>query len=239
MTKAKLTRCHRADSALRESLRVSNFMSRNVQKKVLPSSGLKNEIEGSFGQQGLYIAVDIYESATRSIQWTESGNLRRISILKTAGDCAWRERSSCDCRFETTSRTFLPFGHGRHADSGRFFIGVQMKLMLAYVSKMYEIEPHTVRSVNRWLGGIRLPPFKSHQPTKWGMQILWSWFSNFVIPPLKFTHAFVFFATRVIQVISIEPSHSFETSLLRPFFNANLNILFVFRTYAKSICVAS
>ncbi|KAL8882529.1 MAG: hypothetical protein Q9198_000486, partial [Flavoplaca austrocitrina] len=47
-TKARLNPCHPADSAQRDSLRVSNLMSRNVQKKVLPSSGLKNGIEGWF-----------------------------------------------------------------------------------------------------------------------------------------------------------------------------------------------
>lgn len=168
-TKAGLNRCYRADSALRESLRVSNFMSRNVQKKVMPSLGIENKIEGWRAPQGAYIAVDMHNpqhdpdiypdpETYDAFRFVPPEDM--VSPTKINSD-GRRDVSRTNTSALTTSGVFLPFGHGRHACPGRFFIAVEIKLMLAYMVTNYDIEPLAVRPSNRWLGGIRLPPTKA------------------------------------------------------------------------------
>lgn len=194
-TKAGLNRCHRADSALRESLRVSNFMSRNVQKKVLLEGGVVNEQEGWCAPRGSYVAVDMHGPqhdediypCPETYDAFRFSRSREVEIAAAArrnnGSNKWIEGGrdgsggggvgdggpfppappsrSNNTSTLTTGPTFLPFGHGRHACPGRFFIAVEVKLMLAYMTMRYEIEPLETRPVNRWLGGIRLPPGKA------------------------------------------------------------------------------
>ena len=176
-TKNALNRCHRADSALRESLRVSNFMSRNVQKKVMPSSGITNHIENWHAPQGSFIAIDMHNPQHDPDIYPdpEVYDAFRFSRRSNNKDANPTTSSSDDKNVHlspgtgtgngngnlsalTTSAIFLPFGHGRHACPGRFFIAVEIKLMLAYLVTKYDIEPLPVRPTNRWLGGIRLPP---------------------------------------------------------------------------------
>ncbi|KAI4241677.1 MAG: hypothetical protein L6R42_011202 [Xanthoria sp. 1 TBL-2021] len=173
-SKAALDRCHLTDSALRESLRVSNFMSRNVQKKVLHPEGLGNKAEGWTAPRGAYIAVDmhnpqhdpeIYPDPERYDAFRFATSLTQ-ELPTAASTDRENGRSSTETSrgntvVLTTSGIFLPFGHGRHACPGRFFIAVEIKLMLAYMVINYEIEPLVQRPRNRWLGGIRLPPTKT------------------------------------------------------------------------------
>ncbi|KAI4185316.1 MAG: hypothetical protein L6R41_004203 [Letrouitia leprolyta] len=170
-TKTSLNRCHRADSALRESLRVSNFMSRNVQKKVLAREGVENKYEGWRAPMGSYIAVDMHNPQHDPSIYPEPENYdafrfsraREMEVEKGVGDGSEGNPSVSGGNTSalTTSGIFLPFGHGRHACPGRFFIAVEIKLMLAYMVMKYEIEPMALRPRNRWLGGIRLPPTKA------------------------------------------------------------------------------
>ncbi|KAL8728151.1 MAG: hypothetical protein Q9166_005601 [cf. Caloplaca sp. 2 TL-2023] len=175
-TKAGLNRCHRADSALRESLRVSNFMSRNIQKKVIPSAGVENKLEGWRAPQGSFIAVDMhnpqhdpdiypdpetydafrFSRPRETVYSSDSLSVKPEEEHEKLTDISYGRTSAL-----TTSGIFLPFGHGRHACPGRFFIAVEIKLMLAYIVMNYDIEPLAVRPSNRWLGGIRLPPSKA------------------------------------------------------------------------------
>ncbi|KIM19740.1 hypothetical protein M408DRAFT_83114, partial [Serendipita vermifera MAFF 305830] len=40
----------------------------------------------------------------------------------------------------TTSKTYLPFGHGRHACPGRFFAAMELKLLMAYMIVNYDMK---------------------------------------------------------------------------------------------------
>ncbi|KAL8707416.1 MAG: hypothetical protein Q9220_007561 [cf. Caloplaca sp. 1 TL-2023] len=190
-TKAALNSCHLADSALRESLRVSNFMSRNVQKKVLAPTGLVNPVEGWRAERGSYLAVDMHNPQHDPLIYPDPENYRAFRFASLSSPSSSQRQDSVSSSSHassspdssntsegqtstptttkpttntstlTTSPTFLPFGHGRHACPGRFFIAVEIKLMLAYMAMNYDIEPLAERPRNRWLGGIRLPPTKA------------------------------------------------------------------------------
>lgn len=165
-TKDGLARCHRSDSAIRESMRVSNFMTRNVMRKVMPKEGVENKVEGWRAPQGALVVVDMHsvqhdpeiypdpdtydafrfsrprEEAEASSVHSEVNGLRNTGLV-------------------TTSDIFLPFSHGRHACPGRFFVSQEMKMLLAYMVMNYEMELFKTRPPNVWAGQTSLPPMKA------------------------------------------------------------------------------
>jgi len=63
---------------------------------------------------------------------------------------------SLDCTY-TASDTFLVFGMGKYACPGRFFVTMELKLLLAYVIMNYDVELLSKRPSNHWVGGLILP----------------------------------------------------------------------------------
>lgn len=60
--------------------------------------------------------------------------------------------------FVSTSPTYHPFGHGRHACPGRFFAANELKLLLAYMVMNYEFEYLKERPPSKWIGTSLVPP---------------------------------------------------------------------------------
>ena len=165
-TKDGLARCHRSDSAIRESMRVSNFMTRNVMRKVMPKDGVENKAEGWRAPQGALVVVDMHSVQhdpeiypdpytydafrfSRPREEAEASSVHsEVNGLKNTG-------------LVTTSDIFLPFSHGRHACPGRFFVSQEMKMLLAYMVLNYEMELFKSRPPNVWSGQTSLPPMKA------------------------------------------------------------------------------
>ena len=72
--------------------------------------------------------------------------------------------------FITTSPTYLPFGHSRHACLGRFFASAELKILLATIFTLYDIElvdpkrdadGNTIRPKNIWIGEVVAPPVRA------------------------------------------------------------------------------
>lgn len=61
----------------------------------------------------------------------------------------------------TVDTTFLPFGSGKHACPGRFFVSQQIKLVLVHVLSSYEIALMDERPPEIWLGTEKMPDVKS------------------------------------------------------------------------------
>ena len=61
----------------------------------------------------------------------------------------------------TTGETHLPFGHGRHACPGRFFVAHELKMALAYLLLNYDLKLLPERPKTRWLGAIFVPAFET------------------------------------------------------------------------------
>ncbi|KAL8737232.1 MAG: hypothetical protein Q9181_001886 [Wetmoreana brouardii] len=160
-TKAGLNRCHRADSALRESLRVSNFMSRNVQKKVMPSLGIENNLEGWRAPQGAYIAIDMHNPQHDPAFYPDPERYDAFRFSRPKEAWLPSRKLETRCAKENDSLNDAFGGNTSALTTRRFFIAVEIKLMLAYMVMKYDIEPLAVRPSNRWLGGIRLPPTKA------------------------------------------------------------------------------
>ncbi|KAM7194028.1 cytochrome P450 [Naviculisporaceae sp. PSN 640] len=61
-------------------------------------------------------------------------------------------------RFVSTSEFYMGFSHGRHACPGRFFANSLLKILLAHIVLMYDIQPLQERPSNPWLNNTIGPP---------------------------------------------------------------------------------
>lgn len=161
-TKVGLTRCHRLDSAIRESIRISNFLTRTAVRKVMPKDGIENKAEGWRAPQGTLMGLDIHNvqhdpdiypnpntyDAFRFSRSTEEADASTVHKEVSGTKAA---------RLLTTSDVFLAFSHGRHSCPGRFFASLEMKLMLAHMVMHYEFQPLKSRPSNIYLGRTVLP----------------------------------------------------------------------------------
>ena len=159
-TKKGLARCHRSDSAIRESMRVSNFMAVNVVRKVMRAKGIVNKAEGWRAPQGALLGVDMHSIQHDPAIYLDPETYDPFRFLKLSVT-ADNVNASGNTGLVSTSDTFLPFSHGRHACPGRFFVAFEMKLILAYIVMNYEIEPLKERPPNTWFGQNIFPSTKA------------------------------------------------------------------------------
>jgi cytochrome P450 len=131
-TKDSLAHLTHADSAIRESMRVSNFLTRGLLRKVVAKDGVENKRSGFKLPHGAYVGVDVHSiqhdseiyganaesfDAFRFARAREEGYSSDGSSIG-GGDAHRKCGSALESKklsLSTTSGTFLPFGHGRHA----------------------------------------------------------------------------------------------------------------------------
>lgn len=173
-SKQSLARLVHTDSAIRESMRVSNFLTRGLQRKVIAKEGIENKRAGWKLPFGTTIGFDVHSvmhdpriypdpdsydpfrfSRAREQEEAASSSGSDGEQPKIAGSLESKQLS-----LSTTSGTFLPFGHGRHACPGRFLVSHELKMLIAYATMFYEIEPLETRPANTWFGQHVIPPMK-------------------------------------------------------------------------------
>jgi len=135
--KAAINSMIRTDSAIRESLRYSNFAARGIFRKIIQKNGLRNEAEGWTAPEGSFISVDahgvhhdeeVYPNANTYDAFRFSREREAMeeeaAVSREGGEGKGEEEEEKDYKERlrlksagliTTSDTFLPFGHGRHA----------------------------------------------------------------------------------------------------------------------------
>jgi cytochrome P450 len=171
-SKSNMSRLINTDSVIRESMRVSGFLTRGLQRKVVAKEGLENKRLGLSLPYGSTVSVDAYgimqdESKYSDAQKFDAFRFARQreqddgSGSESGDDKARGTLQSKQLSCSSTSESFLAFGHGRHACPGRFLVAQELKLLLAYVSMHYEIEQPETRPPNTWFGAHILPPMKA------------------------------------------------------------------------------
>lgn len=166
-TKKGLSKMHRIDSALRESLRLRSFLSVGMVRKVVAKSGVTTP-DGLHLPHGVDIAVPAYGVHNDEKKYTNPAvyDALRFAKQKDFIDAAEHSRdddyiTKANLSMVSTSADFLSFGHGRHACPGRFFAANELKLLLAYVVLNYDIEPLAVRPMGTWIAATALPPMRA------------------------------------------------------------------------------
>ncbi|KAH8686213.1 cytochrome P450 [Ilyonectria robusta] len=159
-TKAKVSQMTRADSVSRETLRLQSFGGRAIFRKVMTSNfetpdgyHLPKGTLLSFLSQPAHVDHDKMDDAAKYDPF-------RFSRLRELAES--RNEKIAPVSLVSTSPEFLPFGHGKHACPGRFLIDFELKMILAYVLRNYDIafadELNGKRPPNIWLTEAMLPP---------------------------------------------------------------------------------
>lgn len=159
------------DSAMRESMRVSGFLTRGIQRKVVAKEGLQHPGLGLSLPFGSTVSVDAHgimhdeEAYGNAHKFDPFRFARQREVEEDSGSESegYRTRNALESKklsCTATSESFLTFGHGRHACPGRFLVAHELKLLLAYASMHYEIEQLETRPPNTWFGQHILPPMK-------------------------------------------------------------------------------
>ncbi|KAH8819202.1 cytochrome P450 [Xylogone sp. PMI_703] len=178
-SKKALQKLTRTDSAIRESLRISTFMTHGIDRLVLPKDGITLE-NGMHLPQGstvstlvwpvhrdeaYYPRANTYDpfrfSRDRESAGNGSANGFPEGDKSTSTNSGTTSTKGLAATIATTSDHFLAFSHGRHACPGRFFAAAELKLMLAYIVTHYDVEPITNRPENQWIASSVIPPTKA------------------------------------------------------------------------------
>jgi cytochrome P450 len=136
-TRESVDALFRVDSALRESMRVSDVAVTNLFRDVTAGNfdignGLRigPGVRMAFPTQDVHLDPDNYKHPRRYDAFRFS---RHFEDEK-------RNKNMAKELIVTTTPKFLPFGYGRHACPGRWFAAQLMKQMLAYIVMNYDLE---------------------------------------------------------------------------------------------------
>lgn len=155
-TKASTDKLFRTDSALRESMRLSDVSVTALPRDIVSIAGLKLDSgvtlpKGTrcvFPTQSIHLDEDYYSDA----QHYDAFRFSRPFEVKNS---KWPS----DGRILATSITesFFAFGYGKHACPGRFFVSQMLKQGLAHMLMNYDVE--MVSELYRTaLGNAMIPP---------------------------------------------------------------------------------
>lgn len=158
-TKAKISKMVKADSVARETMRCHSFGTRSILRKVMVD-GLVTDTgiqlpKGSmisFLGQPAQMDEEAYEAPHKYDPF-------RFSRMR---DAATNSAKANTMSFVSTGSNYLPFGHGKHSCPGRFLLDFELKMIIAYVLRNYDIkfpeEYNGKRPANKWLGEANTPP---------------------------------------------------------------------------------
>ena len=155
-TSSNIQNMHRADSILRESLRLhtfpQRFMPRRVQVDDLMTPDGHHLPKGpmvTFFSGPAHKDPDNYVDPLKYDPW-------RFSRQRKEGD------GVDGLSFVSLSNAFYTFGRGRHACSGRGLVDYELKMIIAYLVTNYDMKLpdscHGRRPPNTWATEVQYPP---------------------------------------------------------------------------------
>lgn len=154
--KAAVSKMVQTDSVLRESMRTHGFGNRAMIRKVVSPDGVKTP-DGQTLPSGSTMSILSYpvHNDPAIYEHPEKFHPFRFSQMRADG-------SNAALSFVSTSSTYLPFGHGKHACPGRFLVDFEMKMILYHVLKEFDIEllpeHNGVRPESQWITEAVMPP---------------------------------------------------------------------------------
>ncbi|KAF9692431.1 hypothetical protein EKO04_009803 [Ascochyta lentis] len=164
-TKQSLARMHRMDSAIRESQRVSPIALTFSHRKVVAKEGIVTP-EGVHVEYGSIVSCP-WTALALDHDITEEPNefdAFRYSRPREAYEAmSVEEKATVDALelkqtgLVTTGLHHLPFGHGRHACPGRFFVSHELKMIFAYLLLNYDFKLLAERAQKIWIVRYQVP----------------------------------------------------------------------------------
>jgi len=162
--------CH--DSVARETMRVTfPFGNRGLLRKVMKDGvvtdggvPLKKGTIVSFLASQAQRDPEKFADADNFDPWRFSRPLEKQKEKESANGEAeeTKQYGYGPTAFVTTSPDYLPFGHGRHACPGRFLVDYELKMIIAYILKHYDLEfppeYNGKRPPNKQVAELSMPP---------------------------------------------------------------------------------
>ncbi|KAF4997932.1 hypothetical protein FDECE_11945 [Fusarium decemcellulare] len=159
-TKALVNQMSRADSVSRETLRLNSFGGRANFRKVKTSDFRTDD--GYHIPKGTVISFLGQPAQTDDDAIEDALKFDPFRFSRMRELAASRDEKVPPVNLVSTSPEFLPFGHGKHACPGRFLIDFELKMILAYVLRNYDIkfpkEYEGERPPNVWMAEALVPP---------------------------------------------------------------------------------
>lgn len=171
------------DSVARESMRVTfPFGNRGLLRKVMKDGittdagvPLKKGTIVAFLASQAQMDPEKFPNASKFDPWRFSQDLKKNEDANGLaengngngvdnGNAAQepRQKGYHKNAFVSTAPDYLPFGHGRHACPGRFLVDFELKMIVAYILKHYDLEfppeYHGKRLPNKQIAELTAPP---------------------------------------------------------------------------------
>ncbi|KAI8933191.1 hypothetical protein NX059_009829 [Plenodomus lindquistii] len=165
-TKQALSKMHRIDSAIRESQRVSPIALTFIHRKVVAKEGITTP-EGIFVPHGTLFSCPWYAFANDEDIHDEPKKFDpfRFSRPKEEYEAmSVEQKANVDALklkqtgLVTTAVHHLPFGHGRHACPGRFFVSHELKMIFAHLLLNYDFKPLAEKPQKIWVIRYQITP---------------------------------------------------------------------------------
>ncbi|KAI0173701.1 cytochrome P450 [Hypoxylon sp. FL1284] len=142
-TKEATDALYYVDSAVRESMRLNDVMVHLLPLDVISGDAIDlgggrritpgSDIRTVFPAQMVHLDPSLYQNPERF-------DALRFSRQSDAPEQTGSQQAAKRQLMTTVSTTFLPFGYGRHACPGRWFVAQMVKQALAYVLLNYDVE---------------------------------------------------------------------------------------------------
>ncbi|KAI4714171.1 hypothetical protein J4E89_001621 [Alternaria sp. Ai002NY15] len=164
-TKNALSRMYRIDSAIRESQRSSPIGLTFVHRKVVAKEGVTTP-EGVHLKCGTLFSCPWGAMAldTDMTENPEEFDAFRYSRPREEYEAmSAEEKQNVDALklkqtgLVTTGVNHLPFGHGRHACPGRFFVSHELKIIFANLLLNYDFKPLAEKPKKMWVIRYKVP----------------------------------------------------------------------------------
>ncbi|KAF8524847.1 cytochrome P450 [Hysterangium stoloniferum] len=148
-SKVAIGKMYKLDSFFRESARVHSGGAVSILRKAMKDFTFSD---------GTYIPKGATVSALSSARQQDEEVYPNAAIFDPFRFCGLQSNesdslTSSGVNFMTsTDLNYLPFGHGRHACPGRFFVSIEMKTILAHILMTYDILLEGGQPKNIWYG---------------------------------------------------------------------------------------
>lgn len=159
-TKAALSQMVKLDSVIRESLRLNMASTFGVPRLVVGNHGFVTK-SGIHIPCGNTVAVPGKTMGRDSAFFPDGDTFRPFRFVQDDKDESEDGTRRVRQAAATTTSTYLPFGHGRHACPGRFFATDELKMILGYMIINYDVEMLEKRPSDIYAGIAKLPPLAS------------------------------------------------------------------------------
>lgn len=140
---------------VRESQRMNTLVTMAVRRTVVSPNGVTTP-SGVHIPQGHTVATYILPISFDPAIYPDPYEFKPFRFSQSRAE---REGQVAQQAWASTSTTYLPWGHGRHACPGRFFASTSIKLHLAYLILHYDFDmSRGERPMNQWFALAQMPP---------------------------------------------------------------------------------